>query len=102
MRGGACSAVDYDNDGFVDLVAVGEAFNGDGRIVLLRNEGAAGFRDVTAAVGLDKVALHRPRGIVAFDFDGNGSVGFLITQAGLPPCCCAITAAIATTGFASI
>jgi hypothetical protein len=85
MRGWGVAAVDYDNDGFVDLVAVGEAFNGDGRIVLLRNEGAAGFRDVTAAVGLDKVVLHRPRGIVAFDFDGNGSVGLLITQAGLPP-----------------
>ena len=85
MRGWGVAAVDYDNDGFVDLVAVGEAFNGDGRIVLLRNEGAAGFRDVTAAVGLEKVVLHRPRGIVAFDFDGNGAVGLLITQAGLPP-----------------
>jgi Flp pilus assembly protein TadD len=85
MRGWGVAAVDYDNDGWVDLVAVGESFTGEGRIVLLRNEGAAGFRDVTAAVGLDKVVLHRPRGIVAFDFDGNGSVGLLITQAGLPP-----------------
>ena len=85
MRGWGVAAVDYDNDGFVDLVAVGESFTGEGRIVLLRNEGAAGFRDVTAAVGLDKIVLHRPRGIVAFDFDGNASVGLLITQAGLPP-----------------
>ncbi|MGC1383589.1 MAG: FG-GAP-like repeat-containing protein [Candidatus Acidiferrales bacterium] len=85
MRGWGVAAFDYDNDGFVDLVAVGESFSGEGRIVLLRNEGAAGFRDVTTSVGLDKIALHRPRGIVAFDLDGNGSVGLLITQAGLPP-----------------
>jgi Flp pilus assembly protein TadD len=85
MRGWGVAPVDYDNDGWVDLVAVGETFNGEGRIVLLRNEGAAGFRDVTASVGLDKLVLHRPRGIVAFDFDGTGSTGLLITQAGLPP-----------------
>jgi cytochrome c-type biogenesis protein CcmH/NrfG len=85
MRGWGVAALDYDNDGWMDLAAVGESFSGEGRIVLLRNEGAAGFRDVTASVGLDKVVLHRPRGIVAFDFDGNGSVGLLITQAGLPP-----------------
>ncbi len=43
MRGWGVAAFDYDNDGWVDVAAVGEGFNGDGRIVLLRNEGAAGF-----------------------------------------------------------
>ena len=85
MRGWGIAALDYDNDGWVDLVAVGETFSGEGRIALLRNEGPAGFRDVTAETGLDKIVLHNPRGVIPFDFDGDGSPGLLITQNGLPP-----------------
>jgi Flp pilus assembly protein TadD len=85
MRGWGVAPIDYDNDGWIDLVAVGENFSGEGRIVLLRNEGAAGFRDVTAATGLDKVVLHSPRAVVAFDFDGDGGTDLLITQNNLPP-----------------
>src|ERR1700691_1986715 len=65
MRGWGVAALDYDNDGWMDLVAVGENFSGDGRIVLLRNEGEKGFRDVTSEVGLDKTVLHYPRGVIA-------------------------------------
>ncbi len=79
------AAVDYDNDGWVDLVAVGETFAGKGRIVLLRNEGQAGFRDVTHETGLDKIVLRNPRSVVAFDADGDGSIDLLITQSGLAP-----------------
>jgi len=85
MRGWGIAALDYDNDGWVDLVAVGENFNGEGRILLLRNEGPAGFRDVTAYTGLDKIVLQEPRSIVAFDFDGDGTTDLLITQNHLPP-----------------
>jgi tetratricopeptide (TPR) repeat protein len=85
MRGWGIAALDYDNDGWVDLVAVGETFAGEGRIVLLRNEGPAVFRDVTHETGLDKVVLHDPRGVIAFDFDGDGSADLLITQSKLPP-----------------
>lgn len=85
MRAWGVAAVDYDNDGWMDLVAVGETFNGEGHIVLLRNEGAAGFRDVTAATGLDKIALHNPRGVIAFDFNGDGAPDLLITQNNAPP-----------------
>ncbi|HYL68504.1 MAG TPA: FG-GAP-like repeat-containing protein, partial [Candidatus Limnocylindria bacterium] len=85
MRGWGIAALDYDNDGWMDLVAVGETFSGEGRIVLLRNEGPAGFRDVTHETGLDKLVLHDPRGIVAFDYAGDGSPGLLITQNNLPP-----------------
>ena len=35
MRGWGIAPLDYDNDGWVDLVAVGENFSGEGRIVLL-------------------------------------------------------------------
>ncbi|HXZ11691.1 MAG TPA: FG-GAP-like repeat-containing protein [Candidatus Sulfotelmatobacter sp.] len=85
MRGWGIAALDYDNDGWLDLVAVGEDFNGDGEILLLRNEGPAGFRDVTAYTGLDKITLHHPRSVVAFDFDGDGTTDLLITQNHLPP-----------------
>jgi len=85
MRGWGIAAFDYDNDGWLDLVAVGETYSGEGRVMLLRNEGPAGFRDVTHETGLDKLALHGPRGIVPFDYAGDGSLGLLITQNNLPP-----------------
>jgi hypothetical protein len=85
MRGWGIAALDYDNDGWIDLVAVGENFAGEGKIILLRNEGPAGFRDVTAETGLDKIALQNPRGIIPIDINGDGAVGLLITQNHLPP-----------------
>src|SRR5580658_1190192 len=85
MRAWGIAAFDYDNDGWVDLVAVGETFSGEGRIVLFRNEGPAGFRDVTHETGLDKIALRNPRSVIPLDFDGDGSPGLLITQNNLPP-----------------
>ena len=85
MRGWGLAPLDYDNDGWIDLVAVGETFSGEGRIALLRNEGPAGFREVTAETGLDKVVLHNPRSVIAFDFDGTGATDLLITQNNLPP-----------------
>jgi Flp pilus assembly protein TadD len=85
MRGWGVAPIDYDNDGWIDLVAVGENFAGEGHIVLLRNEGVAGFRDVTASTGLDKIVLHNPRAVIAFDFDGDGATDLLVTQNGLPP-----------------
>jgi tetratricopeptide (TPR) repeat protein len=84
MRGWGIAPVDYDNDGWVDLVAVGETFAGEGRILLLRNEGGT-FRDVTHETGLDKIALRNPRSVIAFDYDADGSPDLLITQNNLPP-----------------
>src|SRR5215831_7196604 len=80
MRAWGIATLDYDNDGWVDIVAVGETFSGEGRIVLLRNEGGRGFHDVTHDTGLDKIALHDPRSVIAFDAEGNGSSNLLITQ----------------------
>ncbi len=85
MRAWGISTLDYDNDGWIDLVAVGDTFSGEGRIALLRNEGGKGFHDVTPETGLDKIALHDPRSIVAFDAEGDGSVDLLITQNHRPP-----------------
>ena len=85
MRGWGVAPVDYDNDGWIDLVAVGEGFDGAGHILLLRNEGPAGFRDVTEETGLSKVVLHNPRSVIACDFSGKGAPDLLITQNRMPP-----------------
>jgi tetratricopeptide (TPR) repeat protein len=74
------AALDYDNDGWVDLVAVGETKEGKGEIRLFRNLGADGFKDVTADVGLDKIQLKDPRAIITGDYDSDGATDLLITQ----------------------
>jgi hypothetical protein len=74
------AAIDYDNDGWVDLVAVGETKEGKGEVRLFRNLGADGFKDVTADVGLDKIQLKEPRAIITADYDGDGATDLLITQ----------------------
>src|SRR6266478_2010117 len=74
------AAIDYDNDGWVDLVAVGETRDGKGEVRLFRNLGPDGFRDVTADVGLDKLALKDPRAILTADYDSDGATDLFITQ----------------------
>jgi tetratricopeptide (TPR) repeat protein len=79
-RAWGVAAFDYDNDGWIDLVAVGETSEGKGEVCLFRNLGPDGFKDVTADVGLDKIQLKDPRAIVTADFDGDGATDLLITQ----------------------
>jgi hypothetical protein len=74
------AAFDYDNDGWVDLVAVGETKDGKGEVRLFRNLGPDGFKDVTADVGLDKIQLKDPRAIITGDYDNDGATDLLITQ----------------------
>jgi len=80
VRAYGVAAIDYDNDGWVDLVAVGETKDGKGEIRLFRNLGPDGFKDVTADVGLDKIQLKEPRAIITGDYDNDGAVDLLITQ----------------------
>ena len=80
VRAYGVAAFDYDNDGWVDLVAVGETKEGKGEIKLFRNLGPDGFKDVTSDVGLDKIELKSPRAVITGDYDNDGAVDLLITQ----------------------
>ena len=83
-RGWGIAAVDVDNDGLLDLAAVGET-NGHGEIRLLRNMGGERFSDVSEAAGLNSVALAKPRALLTGDFDGDGDTDILVTQNGGKP-----------------
>lgn len=83
-KGWGLAAVDYDNDSWLDLVAVGEGAHG-GEIRLLRNQGTAGWSDVTKNVHLDEVKLKQPRAIAIADWKGEGSPDLVVTQMGGPP-----------------
>jgi tetratricopeptide (TPR) repeat protein len=65
--------IDYDNDGWLDLLAYG---NG---IRLWRNLGRKGFTDMTASVGLDKVGS--VDSLVAADFDEDGDTDLVMSSA---------------------
>jgi tetratricopeptide (TPR) repeat protein len=80
VRAFGVAAFDYDDDGWVDLVAVGETAGGRGEVKLFRNLGPDGFKDVSSEVGLDKIELKNPRGIVTGDYDGDGATDLVITQ----------------------
>jgi tetratricopeptide (TPR) repeat protein len=80
VRAFGLAAFDYDDDGWVDLVAVGETADGKGEVKLFRNLGPDGFKDVTSDVGLDKIQLVAPRAIITGDYDGDGATDLLITQ----------------------
>jgi len=84
QRGWGLSAIDYDNDGWLDLVAVGESSSG-GELRLLRNLGTAGFTDVTRQVHLDTLKLSQPRAIAVADVAGHGAADLVVTQLGAAP-----------------
>ncbi len=81
--GWGATALDYDNDGFEDLAFIGER-NGRQAIYLYCNLGDGTFADASAATGLDRIAVHNARSLLAVDWQGNGRPGLLVTQAGGP------------------
>ena len=82
--GWGLAAVDYDNDGWVDLAAAGSA-GSRARLILMRNEGSAGFRELTTQTGLDKVSLDNPGPLITADCDGDGDADLLVAQgSGVP------------------
>ena len=84
LRGWGVTAVDIDNDGWVDLAALVQTSAGP-RVRVLRNRGDGSFEDVSHALGLDRVTLHEPRGLIAADVDGDGAADLIVTQENAPP-----------------
>jgi tetratricopeptide (TPR) repeat protein len=83
-RGWGVTAVDIDNDGWVDLAAIIETSPGP-RLKVFRNKGDGTFEDVSHVLGLDTVVLKSPRGLIAADVDGDGAPDLIVTQENEPP-----------------
>lgn len=62
---------DYDNDGWLDVIAYGDG------VRVWRNLGKAGFADVTAALGLDKIGP--VDALVLADFDNDGAPDLILS-----------------------
>jgi tetratricopeptide (TPR) repeat protein len=83
LRGWGVTAIDIDNDGWIDLAAIVETQAG-AQVRVFRNRGDGSFEDVSRALGLDAVKLHDPRGLIAADVDGDGAADLIVTQVNAP------------------
>jgi len=84
LRGWGVTPIDIDNDGWIDLAAIIETKAGP-RVVVLRNRGDGTFENVSRELGLDRVKLTKPRGLIAADVDGDGAADLIVTQQDAPP-----------------
>ena len=84
VRGWGVMPVDIDNDGWIDLASIVETKTGP-QVRVLRNRGDGSFEDVSATLGLDKVTLPAPRGLIAGDLEDKGAADLIVTQLNAPP-----------------
>jgi tetratricopeptide (TPR) repeat protein len=84
LRGWGVTAIDIDNDGWIDLAAI-VATKAGPQVRVLRNRGDGTFEDVSHALGLDSVKLTAPRGLIAADVAGDGAPDLIVTQLNAPP-----------------
>ena len=82
LGGWGVTAVDIDNDGWIDLAAIVETKAGP-CVKVFRSRGDGTFEDVSHALGLDDVKLSAPRGLIAID--DNGAADLIVTQVNAPP-----------------
>lgn len=68
----ACTAGDFDNDGFTDL-----AVSMSDRVILFRNLGNGKFSDVTQSVGIKPT--NQPAGLTFVDYDHDGDLDLFVT-----------------------
>ncbi len=68
--------VDYDNDGWLDLLAAGRG------VQMWRNLGDGKFKNVTHELGLDALADAVVESVAAADFDGDGDTDLLFCLPG--------------------
>lgn len=94
--GWGCEFLDFDNDGWRDLVLVnGHAFPEVDRLgidvqfkeraILYRNLGTGKFADVSEASGPAVLEKHSARGLAVGDIDNDGSVEVLVNNQNEPP-----------------
>jgi len=67
---------DYDNDGWLDILAAGDG------VRVWRNVGSAGFKEATPALGLDHSVRGRVTSVAAADFDGDCDTDLALTVEG--------------------
>jgi tetratricopeptide (TPR) repeat protein len=84
VRGWGVTAVDIDNDGWIDLAAIVETKAGP-QVRVFRNKGDGTFEDVSSRLGLDSLQLKDPRGLIAADVDGDGAPDLIVTQVNAAP-----------------
>jgi tetratricopeptide (TPR) repeat protein len=77
---GGLAAGDLDGDGQLDLALTRHDADGRGRLLVLRGDGAGGFADVTATMGLD--AVSEPLSCALGDYDNDGRPDLLVGGAG--------------------
>jgi hypothetical protein len=71
--GAGCAFLDYDNDGWQDILLVDQP-----HAVLYRNRGDGTFEDVTARTGLDRARGYWA-GCATGDYDGDGRIDLVLT-----------------------
>ncbi len=75
---------DFDNDGFLDLLAVNGGDVGPALFVL-RNQGDGSFMDAGELTGADKIPARHGRGLAVADLDADGDLDFVISNSGGRP-----------------